>query len=204
MAKKEITEQTAQKGGGRTKDLIYSGAFAAIYLVVMLVIVMGGSAISPLLYIMAPLFTGIITGTIYILAVLKVKSFVPAVVMGAVFALMMVSASPVTIVMIVVWTALACLVLHLGKYQKKLTFDLSFVLFNMNITAPFAMLLYARDAYIARAAEYNGAAYAESLAAVTPDGIYFAILAMGVVGGIIGALIANKLIDKHFKKAGVL
>ena len=33
----------------RTKDLIYAGAFGALYIVLMLIIVMGSSAISPVL-----------------------------------------------------------------------------------------------------------------------------------------------------------
>ena len=51
----------------RTKDFIYAGAFGALYIVLMLIIVMGSSAISPVLYFMAPLTVGLICGTVYML-----------------------------------------------------------------------------------------------------------------------------------------
>lgn len=54
MARKEIT-QTAQVSDRklRTRGLIYAGAFGAIYIVLMLIVVLGTSAI-PILYIVAP------------------------------------------------------------------------------------------------------------------------------------------------------
>ena len=43
----------------KTKDLIYAGAFGAVYLILMLAIVMVSGMI-PILYILAPLTVGII------------------------------------------------------------------------------------------------------------------------------------------------
>ena len=42
----------------RTKDLIFAGAFGAIYLVLMLIVVMVGGAIL-MLYLLSPLLVGI-------------------------------------------------------------------------------------------------------------------------------------------------
>ena len=65
MARKEIekTEGQADKKM-RTRDLIYAGAFGAIYLVVMLAVVMLSGMI-PILYLVAPLTVGVVCGTIY-------------------------------------------------------------------------------------------------------------------------------------------
>ena len=71
----------------RTKDFIYAGAFGALYIVLMLIIVMGSSAISPVLYFMAPLTVGLICGTVYMLCVLKVHKFGAALIFGAFFTL---------------------------------------------------------------------------------------------------------------------
>ena len=59
MARKEVT-QTAQQSDKklRTKDLIYAGAFGAVYIVLMLIVVLGTSAI-PVLYIHAPFTVGV-------------------------------------------------------------------------------------------------------------------------------------------------
>ena len=60
MARKEIT-QTAQVSDRklRTRDLIYAGAFGAVYIVLMLIVVLGTSAI-PILYIVAPFTVGVV------------------------------------------------------------------------------------------------------------------------------------------------
>ena len=87
MAKKEIT-QTAQTSDKklRTKDLIYAGAFGAIYIVLMLIVVLGTSAI-PILYIVAPFTVGVVCATVYELCVLKVHKFGAALILGVLFAL---------------------------------------------------------------------------------------------------------------------
>ena len=60
MARKEVTQTTQQSDKKlRTKDLIYAGAFGAVYIVLMLIVVLGTSAI-PVLYIHAPFTVGVV------------------------------------------------------------------------------------------------------------------------------------------------
>lgn len=60
MARKEVTQTTQDSDKKiRTRDLIYAGAFGAIYIVLMLIIVLGTSAI-PVLYIAAPFTVGVV------------------------------------------------------------------------------------------------------------------------------------------------
>ena len=47
-------------------------------------------------------------------------------------------------------------------------------------------------------------AYADTLASIAPDWVFLLCLGMAIVGGILGAFIANKLISKHFEKAGII
>lgn len=198
-------EATAKKKKKRnTKDLILAGAFAALYVVLMLVIVMGSSIISPVLYILAPLTVGTVTGTVYTLAVLKARSIVPVIVMGGLFLLLASSTNPVSAGLTALWTALACAILVTGKFKSKRVYNLSFIVYNLTMTAPFAMLAYARETFISMARDILGDAYADSLAAVTPNWIYLGIIGLALAGGVIGALLANKLIAKHFAKAGIV
>ena len=86
MAKKEITQTTQQNDKQlRTKDLIYAGAFGAVYIVLMLIVVLGTSAI-PVLYILAPFTVGVVCATVYELCVLKVHKFGPALILGVLIA----------------------------------------------------------------------------------------------------------------------
>lgn len=111
-AAKPSTKTTDRKM--RTRDLIYAGAFGAIYLVLMLIIVMGSGAI-PILYLLTPLTVGLVCGTVYLLCVVKVHKFGAALILGVLFALVACSASIPGLVLGIAAALGAELVLFLGK-----------------------------------------------------------------------------------------
>lgn len=125
----------------RTRDFIYAGAFCAIYLVLMLIIVMGSSMISPLLYFMAPLTVGLIGGTVYMLYVLKVHKFGAALILGALFALIACAQSWYGVLFALTAALSAELILFLGKYKSRIMYLISFV-FNLTMAAPTLMILW--------------------------------------------------------------
>ena len=130
-------------------DFIYAGAFGALYIVLMLIIVMGSSAISPVLYFMAPLTVGLICGTVYMLCVLKVHKFGAALIFGAFFTLIACTQSLYAVIFSLAAALIAELILFLGKYQSRKMYLLSFVFFNLNISAPTLILLTDYDKFIA-------------------------------------------------------
>jgi energy-coupling factor transport system substrate-specific component len=203
MSRKSVAAQAPTDRKLRTKDYIYAGAFGAIYLVLMLAIVMG-SGIIPILYIMAPLTVGAICGTVYMLCVLKVHKPGAALILGLLFALVACSTAWQSFLGAVLAALIAELLLFLGKYKSKKMYMASFVVFNLNMACPFMMLFLARDHFLSLSAAYYGQAYADGLAAITPDWVYFAILGLAALGGLIGSLLASKLVKKHFVKAGVV
>ena len=204
MAKKELNNVVTDDSKKMTaKDLMYAGAFAAIYIVLMLVIVMG-SGIVPILYVISPITVGAVCGTVYMLSVLKVKRFGAALIMGILFALSACASNMPGLIMAICTSLLAELVLLLGKYKSKKMYLLSFVVFNLNMSCPFSMLFFARDKFFAISEQYQGKEHTEALMKLLPDGIYFGIIGFAVIGGILGAFIANKLIKKHFEKAGIV
>lgn len=189
----------------RTKDLIYAGAFGAMYIVLMLIIVMGASALSPVLYFMAPLTVGLVCGTVYMLCVLKVHKFGAALIFGVFFTLIACTQSLYAVIFSMAAALTAELLLFVGKYQSRKMYLLSFVAFNLNMSAPTMMLLFDYNKFISLSEKYQGPAYAQTLAKLSFNGkIWFAILGCAVVGGIGGALIAKNLVKKHFEKAGAV
>ena len=204
MAKKELTQQ-AQAGDKkmRTRDLIYAGAFGAIYLVVMLILVMA-SGMVPILYLVAPLTVGVVCGTIYEMCVLKVHKFGAALILGVLFALVSCTSNPISFVCAIVVAILAELVIKAGGYKSKKMYLASFVVFNLNMACPYLMLQLFRDQFLQRAVDWYGQAYADGLAAVAPSWVIVISIVCAIVGGIIGAAIASKLIKKHFSKAGIV
>lgn len=187
----------------RTKDLIYGGAFAAIYLVVMLIIVMTSGMI-PVLYYAAPLTVGVVTGTIYMLCVMKLRRFGGALIMGVLFGLVACGGRWYSLLMVVCAALLAELILFLGKYGSRKMYLLSFVASNFIMAAPYLTFVVDFQGSLDMSRSYYSAEHVAGLASVFAPGFYVGTLVFALAGGIAGALIANKLVSKHFEKAGVL
>ena len=204
MAKKEITQTPQQSDKKlRTKDLIYAGAFGAIYIVLMLIVVLGTSAI-PVLYILAPFTVGVVCATVYELYVLKVHKFGPALILGVLFALVACSGNVLGMVLAILAAVAAELIIMAGKYKSKKMFLLSFLAFNLNMVCPYTMLYFHRDEFMARSVSFYGQAFADELAKYAINGLAFIQIALALVGAAIGVLIASKLIKKHFEKANIV
>ena len=189
----------------RTRDFIYAGAFCAIYLVLMLIIVMGSSMISPLLYFMAPLTVGLICGTVYMLYVLKVHKFGAALILGALFALIACAQSWYGVLFALTAALLAELILFLGKYKSRIMYLISFVFFNLTMAAPTLMILLDYDKFMSFTKGYYNDSSAQAFARFAFHGkIWYVVLGCAILGGIGGALIAKNLVKKHFEKAGTV
>lgn len=60
-----------------------------------------------------------------------------------------------------------------------------------------------REPYFESIRAGYGDAFADTLYAITPDWMFFAMIALCVVGGILGGLLGAKVLKRHFKKAGM-
>ena len=204
MAKKEITQTTQQNDKKlHTRDLIYAGAFGAVYIVLMLIVVLGTSGI-PILYILAPFTVGVVCATVYELCVLKVHKFGPALILGVLFALVACSGNVLGMVLAIFAALAAELIIMAGKYKSRKLFLLSFLAFNLNMVCPYTMLYFHRDEFMARSVSFYGQAFADELAKYAINGLAFIQIALALIGAGIGVLIASKLIKKHFEKAGIV
>ncbi|MCR4932979.1 MAG: MptD family putative ECF transporter S component [Lachnospiraceae bacterium] len=204
MARKEVVNANVQSDKKlRTKDLIFAGAFGAIYVVLMLIVVMGTGAI-PILYIGSPFLVGVVCATVYELCVLKVRKFGAALILGVLFAITTSSAYLPGLIIAIVVALLAELVMIIGKYQSKKMFLVSFIVFNLNMVCPFTNLYFRRDAFLAMATEYYSADYANTVASFATGWLPVVQIGLAILGAAIGVLIASKLIKKHFERAGIV
>lgn len=198
-----MEEKLKAKEKLKTKDLIYAGAFAAIYMVLVLVIVMA-SGIVPILYIISPLTVGMICGTVYLVYVSKVRKFGAILILAILFGIITGVNSVYAIAWAIVMGLLAELIVRAGAYQSKKMFVLSYWVFNLNMIGPFLMLVYAKNTFLKLCAEYYPPEHVAQLDKLTPNWIIFGLAGLALLGGIIGSLIGSKLVKKHFEKAGVV
>ncbi len=204
MARKEVVNIQDQSDKKlRTKDLIFAGAFGAIYVVLMLIVVMSAGAI-PILYIGSPFLVGVVCATVYELCVLKVRKFGAALILGVLFAFTTSSAYLPGLILAIVVALLAEVVMMIGKYRSKKMFLLSFIVFNLNMVCPFTNLYFNRDAFMAMATEYYSPEYAAGVAKFATAWLPLVQIGLAILGAAIGAFIASKLIKKHFERAGIV
>lgn len=196
----------AKKNGTKltTKDMIYAGAFAALYLVAVLIIITAVGTI-PILYLACPLIIGFFCGAIYLLSVLKVRKFGIALVIAILFGCIATGFDPIAFPVCIAAALIAELCMALGKYSSRKMFVLSYVFFNFITASNFIKILVAKDAFLESARAYMGDAFADGMnELVTPSWAWLMILGFTLAGGILGGLIGSHLIRKHFEKAGIV
>jgi len=187
----------------KAKDLIYAGAFAALYIVLMLVLITV-TAVVPITFILRPLIVGMIGATVYMLYVSKVRKFGAILILGVLFAIVSASNSMIAFASSIIFAVLAELLCRSGKYESRRRMAMSYWVFNLNMIAPYLILVYAKPEYIAMVETYSGAEYAQAMDALTPSWIIFVLAALAVGGAIIGTMLSDQIMKKHFEKAGLV
>lgn len=195
---------TVRKDRLKTKDLIVAGAFAALYVAVLMVVV-SVMGFVPILYIMAPFFMSIVLGPIYMMYVSKVPKTGAILILAAAVGLL---TSMGGVWVALVWSIgcgiLAELIARTGKYKSRRMYKISFIIFGCTNMGPFWIILFAKEKFIAQCLEYYGAEYAQGVENLTPNWIILVLIAIAMLGAVIGGLLGERLLKKHFEKAGVV
>lgn len=186
-----------------TKDYIFAGAFAAIYIVIL---VASGMlfGLNPVTFLLTPLIVGIILGPVFILYISKVPKRGAVLILAILSGLILSSTTIAPLFIAIISGILAEVILNDRSKYTKLKNIVAYSIFNIIIVGPFTMLLFARDQFMKSAEYYYGKDYVEQFSALTPNWIIFVIIALAIIGGIIGAIIGNKLNKKHFETAGII
>ncbi|WP_239739908.1 MptD family putative ECF transporter S component [Mammaliicoccus sp. P-M59] len=186
-----------------TKDYIFAGAFAAIYIVILVATGML-FGLNPVTFLLTPLITGIILGPVFILYISKVPKRGAVFILAILSGLTLSSTTIAPLFIAIIAGILAEIVLKDRSKYTKLKNIVAYSIFNIIVVGPFTMLLFARDQFMKSSEYYYGKDYVEQFSALTPNWIILVIVALAIIGGIIGAIIGNKLNKKHFEKAGIV
>lgn len=186
-----------------TKDYIFAGAFAALYVVIMLVAIML-LGFNPITYLLAPLIIGIIEGPVFVLYISKVPKKGAILILAILSGLVMSPYSLVPLGISVIVGLIAELMMTNRNRNIKLKSAIAYSIFNISIAGAFTMLIFARDQFMKTSADYYGQDYVDRISALTPDWILIVLVILAVIGGLIGAKLGHKLNKKHFEQAGIV
>ena len=163
-------------------DLISIGVFTAIYFVLVTIATFASALLLPgVSNVFLPAIAALISGSVYMLLAAKLQKFGGITIMGLVMGLF---------------------------FFVSGHFVLSFaanILFSYGLTGPILPLWFMKDAYVvALQARGKDAAYIDALFAPINTGTFIVCLVSILVCAVIGGLFGQKMIKKHFAKAGIV
>lgn len=189
-------------------DLISTGVFTALYFVLVAVATFSSAVIFPgFNNVVLPAFCALISGCIYMLLASKVQKFGAISIMGIVMGLFFMVSGHfiVSFAANIVMGIAADLIAKKGNYKSKKGILLSYVVFSYGLFGPVLPMWFMRDAYMANlAARGKDAGYIADLFANMNMTTFLIAVVLTLVCGVVGGLFGQKMIKKHFVKAGIV
>lgn len=208
-----MTEEDSAKDSGGSRfslamsgrDLMTIGIFLAIYIVLYFAITMFGF-LNPVMMLVT-LGLSIVVGAIpFMLFLARVKHAgmvaLFAIVLGIL--LLVIGFPPLSIGILVALAVVVELVLAVTGYRSRWAGVLSYTIFSVWNTAPLLPLFYDRQGYFSSPSMSRmGPEYTARLDAFLSTGVLIGFDIAAVVLGLIGGVIALRLLRKSFARAGL-
>lgn len=183
------------------KDLINIGVFAAIYMVIMVAISMLGFI--PIFMILLDVLVPLICAIPFMLFLTRTKKFGMIWIFTILLGILQIltGMGPYAIITSAVFGLLADLIAKSGNYQSRSKAILTTTVFGGWVWGDFIPMFINRN-YFDNLSNY-GEGYAEALKKLCPPWMLIVLFFAAFIAGFIGAVIAQKLLKKHFEKAGI-
>lgn len=189
-------------------DLISIGVFTALYFVLVTIATFVSAIVLPgFSNIFLPGIAALLSGCVFMLMVAKVPHFGGISVMGTLMGLFLFVSGhfAVSLIFGIVCSVIADLIVRAGHYKNKLGILISYIVFSFGLTGPVLPLWLMKDAYVASLeAKGKDAAYIDNLFSHINTSTFFLCLGATLILAILGGLFGQRMMKKHFKKAGII
>ena len=189
-------------------DLISTGVFTALYFVLVAVATVSSVVIFPgFNNVVLPAFCALISGSVYMLLVAKVQKFGAISIMGIVMGVFFMTSGHfiVSFAANIVMGIVADFVAKAGDYKSKNGILASYVIFSYGLFGPVLPMWFMKDAYVANLeARGKDASYISDLFANINQATFGIAVAATLICALIGGWFGQKMIKKHFVKAGIV
>lgn len=189
-------------------NLISIGVYSAVYFVFVTIATFTSAIIVPAYgMILIPAFAALISSVPYYLLGLKVQKFGALTIMGFTMGVFYLVSGhfPLSFVPAFAFSVIADLVANSGKYKNKILFMISYVIFCFGNAGPILPLYFTKEAYISNLVNRGkDSTYIDNLFSQISMVTLFIMIASTIVLAILGSLFAQKMMKKHFEKAGVI
>lgn len=191
-----------EKKGLSGRDLINIGIYSAIYFVIVMALAMTG--LIPIMLMLLSSMIGILGGIPFMLFLTKVRKpgmiFIMSLIMGILMFVTGMTWMPIPFAILT--GIIAEITYRAGKYKSMKAAVLTSGVFPLWDCGNYLPLFLQREEYFADRSNY-GQEYIDTVMNLTPDWMFWALIVMTFVCGIVGGFIGKVLLKKHFKKAGI-
>lgn len=186
------------------KDLINVGIFTVIYFILFFASGMLGYI--PIFSVSIPLFLGILGGIPFALFLTKTGKFGAVTLMGTLVGLLcfFVGQHWISVVFGVGCGFIADLIFKAGEYKSWKMTLVGYCVFTQWVIGSMLPMWIMRDVFFERAKTMASEEYLNEMMKLTSNWMLPVVVVLGILGAIIGAYIGRGVLNKHFKRAGIV
>lgn len=190
------------------KDLIAVGVYTALYFIMVAIAAMSVVLLLPgYSYVFIPVSAALLTGTIFMLMVAKVPRFGAITIMGSIMGIFffIMGRFPGALIICVLIAFLSDLLAYIFKYKSKKGLLASFIVFSYSTIGPVIPLFLFPNLYISELVEVGkDATYIQNVFSSISQNTFYLLIAGIFIAAVIGGLFGQRMMNKHFKKAGIV
>lgn len=190
------------------KDLISVGIYTVLYFVVVAISALITVFILPgYSYVFIPVISALFAGTIFMLMVAKVPRFGSITIMGSIMGLffLLMGRFPGALLISILFALLADGIALFVKYKSKIGLLISYIVFSYSLIGPVLPMFIFPSLYIEQLLEQRrDAAYIEGAFANISINTFMVLIFAILIAAIIGGIFGQRMMKKHFEKAGIV
>ena len=187
------------------KDLINVGVFTALYIVLFFVTSFLGYV--PILTLLLPVLCAVVVGIPFMLFLSKTHTFGMVTIMSIILGLFqLLLGRPWPVLLIAIAAGIVTdLLLKTKEYKSIRLSVIGSGVFSLWMTGMVLPCFFGyREPYFETLRDGYGNEFADALYAITPDWMFFVIIVLCFIGGVLGGLLGSAVLKKHFRKAGMV
>ena len=187
------------------KDLISVGIFSVIYFIAFMIAGMLGYI--PICVIFLPFIAGLLGGIPFTLFVIKTQKFGAITLMGLIVGLLtfLMGQTWMSIIFGLVFALIADFMMKANDYKNPKKNIAAYAVYTVWTIGTMLPMWIMRAEYFENYRNNGGTdAYINAVMDLTPTYMIVVIIALGIVGAILGGLLGKKVLKKHFEKAGII
>lgn len=190
------------------KDLVSVGVYTALYFIIVAFSAVVTIFILPgYSYVFIPVISALLAGTIFMLMAAKVPRFGSITIMGSIMGIffLLMGRFPGASITSILLALLADGFAFIGKYKSKFGLLVSYIVFSFSLIGPVLPMFLFPNLYMEQLVKQRrDAAYIEGAFANISQNTFIVLIVAILITAVIGGLFGQKMMKKHFKKAGIV